>query len=204
MTEGVIRGSFAHVVGTFNLEQGTGTIDYVTPVQIAAESADLADEGLRLVGEDEANHRLFEKVVNPQRNSCAPTMQRGTYEEFVPAPSKLRRIKLLIQGAVAAEFVRGSATGGGTVAFGAPIPDAPHRFALAASSGLAPAPGVTYIVQAKPADAPVWHTIGVGLKTPSTEVDVNQFPGAKRIAVRVLRSDGFSETEIFHNEKRFD
>jgi hypothetical protein len=203
MTEGVITGSFAHVVGTFDLEQGTGTIDYVTPVRVATESADVNDEGIRLLGEDDANQKLFEKVVNPQRNSCAPHAQRGTYEEFVATSPNLRRIKLLINGAVAAEFVRGSARPAGSVTLGAPNPDAPHRLAVA-PSGMAPAPGVTYSVQAKPESSTAWQTLAVGLKTPSTEVDVNQFPGAASVAVRVLRSDGFSETEIFHDTKRFE
>ncbi len=202
MTEGVVTGSFAHVVGTFDLAQRTGTIDYVTPVRVATETADLEDEGIRLVGEDEAKQKLFDKVVNPQRNSCAPHAQRGTFEEFVPISPSLRRIALLIKGAVAAEFVRGSATPGGAVAFGAPNADAPNRFALTAGGGMAPAPGVTYSVQAKPEGGMAWQTIAVGLKTPSTEVDVNQFPGAKSVAVRVLQSDGFSETEIFHGTKQ--
>jgi hypothetical protein len=203
MTEGVITGPFAHVVGTFDLVQGTGTIDYVTPVRTATESTDVEDEGIRLVGEDQLKKKLFEKIVNPQRNSCAPHAQRGTYEEFVPVAADLRRIKLLIKGTVAAEFARGSAASAGTIAFGAPNPSTPHRLPLAATTGLAPMAGVTYSVQAKPEGARAWQTVSIGLKTPSTEVDVNQFPGSKSVAVRVLRSDGFSETEIFHDTKTF-
>ena len=54
MTEGVITGSFAHVVGTFDLVQGSGTIDYVTPVRIATESDDVEDERC---AEDSERHR---------------------------------------------------------------------------------------------------------------------------------------------------
>jgi len=48
-----------------------------------------------------------------------------------------------------------------------------------------------------------WQTIGIGLFSPSTEVDVNQFPGAKAIELRVLQSDGFSEQEVFKETKTF-
>ena len=203
MTDGVITGSFAQVVGTFDLVQGTGTIDYVTPVHIATESDDVADEGIRLIGETDAKQKLFDKIVNPQRNSCNPQAQKGTYEEFVPVAPTLQRIGLLIKEVMAAEFTRGSAAPTGTVAFGAPSPDAPHRVPLEATSVTAPVRGVTYSVQARPEGAAAWQTIAVGLPTPSAEVDVNQFPGAKGVSVRVLRSDGFSETEVFQGHRAF-
>jgi len=203
MTEGVITGSFAHVVGTFDLVQGAGTIDYVTPVRIATESDDVEDEQIHLIGENEAKQRLFDKPVNPQRNSCNPHAQKGTYEEFVPVVPSLHRIELSIKGVVVAQFIRGSAAAGSTVAFGAPTPTSPHRIPVAPTSATAPVRGVTYSIQAKPEGSAAWQTVAVGLPTPSAEVDVNQFPGAKGVSVRVLRSDGFSETEIFQADKAF-
>jgi hypothetical protein len=203
MVEGVEKGTFAHVVGTFDLTQKTGTIDYVTPVRTAVDSSDVQDEGIHLIGQNEAGKQLFDQVVNPQRNSCAPNAQAGTFEEFVPVTPDLRSIILRIGGSIAAEFSRGNPAAPGAIAFGASSPDAPHKLALDNPAGPAPAPGVTYTVQAKADQDRNWQTLAVGLPTPTMELDVNQFPGAKSVNVRVLRTDGFSETEVFKATKDF-
>jgi hypothetical protein len=202
MSEGVITGAFAQVVGTFDLVAKSGTIDYVTPVRIATESADVEDEGIHLVGEDAAKQKLFDKIVNPQRNSCSPHAQKGTYEEFVPVSANLQRIELSINGAVVAEFTRGSATPSGGVAFGAASADAPHRVPLTTAAAAAPVRGVTYSVQAKPEGDAAWQTLAVGLPTPSTEIDVNQFPGRKkhlrpRLPLRrIFREPGMTKMRV--------
>jgi hypothetical protein len=48
-----------------------------------------------------------------------------------------------------------------------------------------------------------WQTLAIGLPSPTTHVDVNQFPGAKSVRIRVLESDGFSEDKIFEETKTF-
>jgi hypothetical protein len=67
----------------------------------------------------------------------------------------------------------------------------------------ASAPGITYTVQAKPKGSERWQMLAIGLKSPSTGVDVNHFPGASGADVRVLQSDGFAEKEIFRDSKSF-
>jgi len=200
---GVSNGEFAHVVGTFDLAKKTGTIDYVTPVKTSVQSEDVQDEGIHLVGTDEWNKRTFDKVVNPQRNSCAPHGQQGTYEEYVPVSPELRQVSLLIDGAVAAEFARGTPMHPANIVLGSPNPAAPHKFSLDMTTPSSPSPGITYTVQAKAEHDPVWQTLAVGMPAPTTEVDVNQFPGAKSVNVRVLRSDGFSESQVFQETKTF-
>ena len=204
MVQAVQKGDFAHVVGTFDLQQATGTIDYVTPVRVAADSVDVEDEGIHLVGENADHVRLFNKVVNPQRNSCAPQAKRGTFEEFVPVSPDLRTIKLMIADSVAAEFKRGDmAAAAGRIALGPASAETPHHLALSSAVAVAPTPGVTYVVQAKAENSDQWQTLAVGLPTPSAEVNVNQFPGAAKVDVRVLRSDGFSEAEVFRDTRTF-
>jgi len=203
MATGIIKGQFAHVVGTFDLAQRGGTIDYVTPVGTATESADLEDQGIHLVGEDAAGNKLFEKPVNPQRNSCAPHAQRGTFEEFVPVSPRLNKIRLVIGESTAAEFRRGAQAAPAAISFGAQLPDAPHRLSLSPTGVAAAISGISYTVQAKPADAPHWQTLAVGLPTPHAEIDVNQFPGSKSVEVRVMKSDGFTEDEVFRDTKNF-
>jgi hypothetical protein len=203
MVNNMVKGNFAHVVGTFNLAERTGTIDYVTPVNVATESSDLKDEGIHLIGEDAAKKLLFDKVVNPQRNSCAPDTQKGTFEEFVPVSPQLRSIRLAIGGSTAAEFSRGAKSAPGAITFSAPNLDKPNRLSLDAIVAVPTSQGVTYAVQAKAEGSDHWQTLAVGLPTPNTNVDVNQFPGAKSVDVRILQSDGFSETEVFRDTKTF-
>jgi hypothetical protein len=62
--------------------------------------------------------------------------------------------------------------------------------------GLQPVAGVTYSVQVKPDNKSTWDTIAVSRPTPEVDVDRNQFAGAKRAAVRVLRTTGFDEEII--------
>jgi len=79
-------------------------------------------------------------------------------------------------------------------------PDAPHRrqLTLRQTAGLQPTAGVTYAVQVKPDTGGHWNTIAVGRPTPNVEIDRNQFAGAKKAEVRVLRTNGFDEEVIVH------
>lgn len=203
MGAGVQDGSFAHVSGTFDLDNKKGTIDYVTPVKVAVQSEDFVDEGIKLIGLDETDNQVFDKKVNPQRNSCAPHAPNGTFDEYVSVSPQLRRIKLMIKGVEAALFTRGTSVSSGLVAMGGPDPSSPNRFSLDSVHTLLPSPGVTYTVQAKGDHEPNWQTIAVGLPVPKTDIDVNQFPGAKSVSVRVLQSDGFSESQVFEEKKTF-
>jgi hypothetical protein len=46
--------------------------------------------------------------------------------------------------------------------------------------------------------------MATGLERPDVaDVDVNQFPGASAIDMRVLRSNGLETTEIFHERREF-
>lgn len=202
MPTGVTKGAFAHVTGTFDLETKNGTIDYVTPVNLASASNDFEDGHMHLIGESAQGDKLFDKSVNPQRNSCAPRDTKGTFEEYIPVSPNLAHLRLTIDGATAATFSRGQRTFPGTLSLGPPDPSAPHRMAIRHGPAAQPATNVTYTVQAK-ADGLPWRTVALGLPLASTDIDVNQFPGAKRLEIRVLQSDGFEESEVFRQVKVF-
>jgi hypothetical protein len=203
MGAGVKDGNFAHVSGTFDFDNKKGTIDYVTPVKIAVQSENFEDEGLELIGFDGERKQIFDKKVNPQRNSCAPHAPSGTFDEYISVSPQLRLIKLMVKGVEAAQFTRGTSVSPGLIAMGGPDPDSPNRFPLDPANAFTHAPGVTYTVQAKGEQEPNWQTIAVGLDVPKTDIDVNQFPGAKSVSVRVLQSDGFSESQVFEEKKTF-
>jgi hypothetical protein len=202
MPTGVTKGAFAHVAGTFDLVAKKGSIDYVTPVSVAAESNDFEDEHILLIGESAQNAKIFQKPVNPQRNSCAPQVTQGTFEEYVPVTPDLANIRLTIDGVAAAEFSRGQRSIPGNLTLGPPNPSSPHRIPINPAAAAKPTPNVTYTVQAK-ADEASWLTLALGLPLPATDIDLNQFPGAKRLEIRVLQSDGFEESEVFRQIKTF-
>ena len=74
-----------------------------------------------------------------------------------------------------------------------------HRRTLKATTTMAPQTGVSYTVQVKLEGTKNWQTIAASIKTPDVQLDRNQFPGAKRARVRVLRSTGF-DSEVFVEE----
>jgi hypothetical protein len=194
------EGKFAHIVGTFDLRQSTGTIDYVTPVEIATVPSDGGASSLRLVGEG-VSGVVFDRPVHPQRNSCAPNAESGTFEEFVPVTPALTVVKLMVGATVAAEYRRGPQTPSPPVTLAGASPDKPYKLLIKAAAQ--PTSGVTYSVQARTDSSTSWMTLAVGLDVANSEVNVNQFPGAKQIEVRVLRTDGFSETEVLRQTKTF-
>jgi hypothetical protein len=202
MPTGVSKGAFAHVAGTFDLAAKKGTIDYMTPVSVATDSNDFENAHIHLVGENKQQAQIFDKPVNPQRNSCAPNATMGTFEEYIPVSPDLARVRLTIDGHTAAEFSRGQRTVPSNLTLGAPDPSAPHRTSIAPTPVAQPAVNVTYTVQAK-ADGGSWQTVALGLPLPTANIDVNQFPSAKRLEIRVLQSDGFEESEVFRQVKTF-
>ena len=200
MNKTLNQGKFAHVVGTFDLRDSTGTIDYVTPVDVATVSSVGDASNLRLVGEGTSGV-VFDRPVHPQRNSCAPDGESGTFEEFVPVTPGLTVVKLMVGTAVAAEYRRGLDGPSPPVTLAGASPDRPYKLLIEAAAQ--PTSGVTYSVQARPDSSTSWMTLAVGLDVANSEVNVNQFPGAKEIEVRVLRTDGFSETEVLRQTKTF-
>lgn len=116
----------------------------------------------------------------------------------------MRSIVLLVDGKEVSRFDAGMST--------APMQDtlmglemsagpSPNRqmLTLTQAQGLQPTPGVTYSVQVKPDTGKHWSTIAVGRPTPKVEIDRNQFAGAKKAEVRVLRTNGFDESVIAHD-----
>jgi hypothetical protein len=108
-------------------------------------------------------------------------------------------------GAPAAAVGAGGMAPGGadaSLALEAAGADRPHRRQLRMGAGSQPRRGVTYTVQVKPEGSDAWHTISVGRDTPETEIDRNQFPGSRKVDVRVLQTTGFDERVMA--EKKFD
>lgn len=192
---------FLLVIGRFDLETPEGKILRVTPAPQAIEAADAAEDRVHLVGRNDTGKTLFDRAVTPLRNSCAPRATKGLFQEYVPATDDLSNIEISIDGAPLDNFSRPPAAAWRPSAFTVEAAAKPNRLRLAAEAGGPPA-GSSFAVQARPAGTTRWFTLAVGLERSDAEVDINQFPEAEAIEMRVLQSDGFSETEVFKTTRR--
>ncbi|MCZ7659306.1 MAG: hypothetical protein M5U07_16270 [Xanthobacteraceae bacterium] len=195
-------GDWAQVIGSFDLAARRGAIVSMLPAKLAFASIEGGEERVRLKGLGEAGAVLFDLAVNPLRPSCGTVGSERMFEEFVPVTEALREVKLYVDGVEVSQFAPGSAEPIGAVELAAPAPGREHHIPL---GGDVPAePNVSYALQVRPEGDTRWHTMATGLDRPNVaDVDVNQFPGASAIDVRVLRSNGLETTEIFHERREF-
>lgn len=198
MVKDLIPGRWVQVLGTFDFWVGQGAITSVQPAKIALKETQGGHDRVHLKGYSGDGRELFDETANPMYNSCEPREDTGTFEEFLPLTDDLLEIRLLIDGKEVAKFTRGRSADTAGIKFGAASTLKPHRIPIASET--VEVENVTYTIQARPNGDPQWQTTGIGLPTiEAGELDVNQFPGAERIEVRILQSDGFTEREI-HRE----
>jgi hypothetical protein len=196
----------ALVTGRFDLGKRYAHIDFVTPVALPSVPERSANEQspLALRGIADNGDTQFQQPVKLLRNSCMPKADYGTFQEYVPTVASLARIQLLYDGEKMHEVDRAghARPGPDTFVFGMPDPTKTNKLSLEATAPVAD--GATFTIQARPEGTTRWFTLAVGKKDPKAEVDLNQFPGASSVDVRVLRSDGFSESEVFSESRKVD
>ncbi|NBJ10932.1 hypothetical protein [Microvirga arsenatis] len=195
-------GDWAQIIGTFDLSARRGTILSMLPTKVAFASLEGGEERVRVKGVDEAGAVLFDLAVNPMTVSCGIAGSDRMFEEFVPVTPSLRYVRLFIDGIEVSQYAPGSAEPKGQVELAAPAPGREHHIPL---SGNAPAePNVSYLLQVRPDGDTRWHTMAAGLDRPNVaDVDINQFPGASALEIRVLRSNGLETTEVFQERREF-
>jgi len=194
-------GEYIHIVGTIDLETGKGMIRYVNrsktrPAMTAAGAKRNGD--VELVAQDE-QEEVLERVHPVLRIAAREPGQKGRpalIQEDLEHNPKMRSIVLLFRTKEVHRFTagKGRKPAAGGMAFGLATPDAskPHRYIVEAT-GMDDGEGVTYTVQVMPEGESVWHTIAVGSPTPQVELDADQFAGARKAKLRIIRSTGFDE-----------
>lgn len=194
---------FVHVVAIADIDAGTGQILYVNPADVGVVGAE-GEAGdyptVQLVAEDADGNTLVTETAAVRRDPCADETTAGLVQHHLAHKPGMRRIRMLLDGAELAvyESPAGGAVDAGAVAgmsFGIAPPPSPHR-RLVELPGIAAELGVTYTVMVKPDGDERWHATSVGVSRPTFELDRNQFPGAKQVTVRVLRSTGFDDSVI--------
>ena len=194
-------GSFIHVVGNIDLETGKGEIRYVNRSKSRPYLKDAKrDQNVLLVGADVEKRELFRVAPVLRLAYCHPGDKGlpALIQEDLEYVQKLRTIALLFKGKEVHKFTAGpgrpaaAAAAGMTLGMSTPDVNKPHRRKVQAP-GYDEADGVSYTVQVLPEGEKVWQTVSVGSRTPQVEVDANQFAGARKATLRVIRSTGIDE-----------
>lgn len=195
------KGNFVTVIGRADLNDGTGQILYVNPASKRLEATPQAkpSEDFELVVHDAAGNVLQRVRPVVRVPASAPTSGRmppnthGLIQEDLEHLPGMADVALHYKGQEVARYSAGKSG----VASAGPTPSASPS---AASAGAAAAePGVSYTVLVKRDDEQHWHSIAVGKSRPDFKLDRNQFPGAQKVAVKVLRTTGF-EQEVLSEE----
>jgi hypothetical protein len=197
------QGQFVHVVAAVNLSAGTGKILYVNPATVATVGTASNEYAVELQFNDAAGQLLLSHKPQVLIDSCEDSghARMGLINEDVPYLQGMKEILLLVNGQVQSRYVAGDAVmpAAAGITLGGAQPSSPHRRALTAESAVEQS-GITYTVQAKPASESAWRTISVGRSRPDIDVNVNQFPSAKKVDVRVLMTNGFEERILSEHE----
>jgi len=188
------------VVGVFEPEKKTGEILGLQPAIAGADMPIPEETGLSLAVLDQNENVLSEVAVKPEFGSCGDETEVGTFQAFVEAPDAAQAVSLRYEGEEIARMAPGPAEHAAE-SFGFGIREA-HTIPLEQET---PAdPNATYTLQAREKGTKIWETIDIGLDRPDAgRVDLNQFPGASAVEVRVLKSSGFDAVEIDRSEIDF-
>ena len=216
----VQSGNFVHVVASVNLTDGTGKLLYVnpskmtvgptpTPATPGGAPGPAADKGFELVVEDAAGQEL--RRFRPSIQIPSDTEGKATtglIDENIPKVEGMKRLVLVHGDRRVSVYEAGSsapavAEMAAGLSMGVAPSGHPEKREMRLNVG-GPKPGVSYTVQVRPKGTKIWQTISVGRSTPEFVIDRNQFAGADKAAVRVLRTTGFEDEVIAEKEVDLD
>lgn len=197
-------GSFVHVVATINKTSGDGKIMYVNPSVSTVVSDAATDKDVELAAFDSNGKEVHREQVVVRRSSNEPDRPNdvGLIQADLPRTAEMKSVRLFLNGKEISRYdggprlPAGEAAGAFGLALGGNASVNRRPLKISALAGLQPVAGVTYSIQVKPDNKETWDTIAVSRPTPDVDVDRNQFAGAKRATIRVLRTTGFDEDVI--------
>jgi hypothetical protein len=186
-----ITGKLINVVARVNLTKREGQILFVHPVATGRADVGPSYSPALLRLKSAGGQILNEYRIPIKIDSCVDenSDQTGLVDAIVSTSPDARQVELLIEGHSVDTF---QAKGPGPAESLRDL----RRTESPAGPGLSwhGAEGLTYAVQASTDEGTSWFTVAVGLKTPEFRFDPRQFPGARRVQIRVLATDGFTQT----------
>ncbi|MCQ9376078.1 hypothetical protein NMQ14_17660 [Methyloversatilis sp. XJ19-13] len=187
-------------VGTFNRADNSGQLVAVQPALEVNVPTERRESVLKISVETEGGQRLAEIPVTPEFGSCDDVVDEGTFQAFFELPEGAKVLRLMHADRELASFSTPPPR---------PPAEAAEAFGIGPRSGhsvplmqAGPVdPNATYTLQAREKGSSLWQTLDVGLDRPDAgKVDINQFPDAAAIEVRVLKSSGFETNEVNSTE----
>lgn len=180
-----------NVVATVNLTRRTGKIQHVNPLE-RPRSRKQAGEDARLRVKAPDGQSLAEIPVAVRLDSeLSPGDDRkGIVDAIIGVDSTARAIELVVEDQVVDTF----RVGGRLPGVRALRTDAgPKGISIAADADETEG---TYSVQVSTDAGRTWQTMGIGLKTPSLELDRSQFKPGQELRVRVIATNGLQRSVI--------
>jgi len=183
------------VVARVNLTRHEGQIRYVHPV--TTEHSETIESTSQVIlrfktatGDILNEYRVPVKLDSDSDKHGEAT---GLVDAILAASPEARQVELVVGEKTADTF-----RGGRTVQ---PIRNVrklaePHVMGLSWEHEAVAEEGTSYAVQASTDEGQTWFTVAVGLKTPEFKFDAKQFPGARKVHIRVLATNGFTQTVV--------
>ncbi|GAA6179570.1 hypothetical protein NBRC116594_10080 [Shimia sp. NS0008-38b] len=199
-----MRATWIQAVGTFNRADNSGQFVSVQRASESSVSEDQNASSLHISVEDDGGKKLAEIPVSPAFGSCDDVVDVGTFQVFFKLPKDAKIFRLVHEDLEIAIYFTSAQqpTAPGTEALGLG-PRTGHSVPLTQAGS--PDPDATYTVQAREKGSDLWQTLDIGLDRPDAgQIDLNQFPNAEAIEVRVLKSSGFDLEEIDRAEIGFN
>lgn len=196
--------SFVHVVGSVNTSDGTGQFLFVTPSKsVPSQNASGAmppdaQSDIELIIEDAAGSLLARIPLSILRASDHDSSPDALIDEMVPAQDGMARLKLVHKGSEIAKYEAGSEPiqPPAGLALGMAPPGSANKRPMSLDAEVNPEPGVTYSIQVLTEGERLWQTIALGLEVPDVTLDRNQFPDSETALVRIVRTNGFTESVV--------
>lgn len=185
--------SLVHVVARVNLTRQEGQIKYVHPIKTQQPEVGTITGRviLRLKNENGELLKEYRVPVKVDSDSDTPGEMTGLVDCTMLANSDAAQVELVIDDKTVDTFQRGGAV--------REIKNV-QKLAEADTLGVVwehdvePDTGMTYVVQASTDEGQTWFTLAVGLRKPEFKFDPKQFPEAKKVQIRILATNGFTET----------
>lgn len=196
------QGNFIQVVGTLDMDARQGEILYVNPASQVAMPDDSGRDPRATLELLSADGKVL-LSVHPVLHISTCNGDGGDHvallQEYIPAQEGASVVRLSVDGQVIDEYSAGGAVPAGNLEMGTESVGTASAHAgpkLKLAGAVQEAKGVTYSIQARPKNGRAWSTLAVGRRTPQVVIDSNQFPGHAQVEVRILRTNGFFDTEV--------
>jgi hypothetical protein len=202
-------GRLLHVIGTYSFANGKigGSLGYVFPGRLRSPAPAEEDERVVVIGRDGKGVLLFKTKVELKRKAATDLPRdSGAFHITVPSEQGLTKLELWVDGRLVDAYAGALPAAPPTAAPGvrivrpSPTNDDPYLLAIAWPERYDRE--LTHTVEAKAVGHERWRTIATGITSLTSEVFLDRalLAPPSRVEVRIVRADGFAETQVYLGE----